>query len=65
VRAAHADLDRRAVDVTPAAARTTDTYWWRRDEVRTEAPSSPVGIEEEYQIIDPETRELQGGIDKI
>src|SRR4029078_8963087 len=29
------------------------------------APSLTVGIEEEYQIIDPETRELQSGIDKI
>src|SRR4026207_904557 len=28
-------------------------------------PSLTVGIEEEYQIIDPETRELQSGIDKI
>ena len=29
------------------------------------APSLTVGIEEEYQIIDPVTRELQSGIDKI
>ena len=29
------------------------------------APSLTVGIEEEYQIIDPETRQLQNGIDKI
>lgn len=29
------------------------------------APSLTVGIEEEYQIIDPNTRELQSGIDKI
>jgi carboxylate-amine ligase len=28
-------------------------------------PSLTVGIEEEYQIIDPDTRELQSGIDKI
>ena len=28
-------------------------------------PSLTVGIEEEYQIFDPETRELQSGIDKI
>ena len=28
-------------------------------------PSLTVGIEEEYQIIDPVTRELQNGIEKI
>jgi len=50
------------LNVTAGAARTYRQYWWRRDEVRTEAPVSHGRDRGEYQMIDPRRESWQGGI---
>src|SRR5881392_3840622 len=47
----------------PGAMNCAPTDRWRNQAMK--APSLTLGIEEEYQIIDPETRELRSYITEI
>src|SRR2546423_14181292 len=47
----------------PGAMNCAPTDRWRNQAMK--APSLTIGIEEEYQIIDPETRELRSYITQI
>ena len=51
------------LNVTAGGGSTCRRSWWRSEIMKP--PSLTLGIEEEYQIIDPETRELRSYITEI